>query len=130
MSWTCKMIEYHKGLHTKGGGIETGDMFWGPKPDELDDPKWSATVRFVCRHLSAYYLQNNSHRSPLVVCLPSGDLFCVDGMCWSSGNYYGGWKVSGDAPHITVEPSINMQGIYHGYLQQGIITDDCEGRQF
>lgn len=33
-------------------------------------------------------------------------------------------------PCTTVEPSINLHGIYHGFLQQGIITDDCEGRQF
>jgi len=126
------MIEYEKGMYSRGDGatLKPGDAFWGPGLEEEDDPKWTRSVHFVCRHLSEFYLTTNIHRKPLVVVLPNKDLFCVDGMCWSSGNYYGGWMVTGDAPNITVHPSINLHGGYHGFIQDGVISDDVEGRQF
>jgi hypothetical protein len=40
------------------------------------------------------------------------------------------WRVTGELPKVTVEPSINMIGVYHGYITSGVITDDCEGRKF
>lgn len=40
------------------------------------------------------------------------------------------WSVSGDLPNVTVTPSINMVGVYHGWIQNGVITDDCDGRTF
>jgi hypothetical protein len=83
-----------------------------------------------CRFLSEYYWQNNADRRPLFVVLPNNDLFCIDGQCWSGGNHYGGWTVAGEAPNITVSPSINIGGSYHGFLQNGIISDDVEGRVY
>lgn len=40
------------------------------------------------------------------------------------------WTVTGEWPNITVTPSINSVGRYHGWIQNGVITDDCEGRKF
>lgn len=39
-----------------------------------------------------------------------------------------GWEVTGQAPNITLSPSINIVGDYHGWLQNGVISDDLEGR--
>lgn len=40
------------------------------------------------------------------------------------------WTVTGDPPNVTASPSINFMGIYHGWVQNGVVTDDCEGRRF
>lgn len=54
----------------------------------------------------------------LAVKLPSGVPWLIDRS----------WKRTGEPPNITVTPSINHQGKYHGHLQNGYLTDDCEGR--
>lgn len=38
------------------------------------------------------------------------------------------WDVQGAPPGITVSPSINAQGRYHGYVKNGVVSPDCEGR--
>lgn len=40
------------------------------------------------------------------------------------------WKREGTLPNITVTPSVNAVGVYHGFLQNGVLTSDCEGRTF
>jgi hypothetical protein len=40
------------------------------------------------------------------------------------------WTRTGEPPNITVTPSINHQGQYHGHLSAGILTEDVEGRTF
>ncbi len=42
----------------------------------------------------------------------------------------GHWKIVGDAPNITATPSINFAGLYHGWVRDGVVTDDCDGRKF
>lgn len=43
-----------------------------------------------------------------------------------------GWTRTGTPPHVTVSPSINFvgQGGYHGWLANGILSDDLEGRTY
>lgn len=117
MSWTCRLIENPE-LDEHGNvdisKREIGDMwFLGVPTEELKD-----------RHLSDQYFAVNSHRQPLVVMLPGRNYFCVDGKCFNGERgYYGGWTVTGVPPKITVAPSINMVGRYHGFLQNGVIGD-------
>jgi hypothetical protein len=40
------------------------------------------------------------------------------------------WIRVGEPPNITVTPSINYVGFYHGWLRDGVLSDDCEGRIF
>lgn len=40
------------------------------------------------------------------------------------------WIVHGTVPEITVAPSIDITGHYHGYINGGIISEDCESRTF
>lgn len=107
-------------------------MFYGPTPEEVasKDPKWDALIRLYASHLSDYYKANNSDRLPLFVILPGMVPFCIDGQCQSNGEFYGGWTVIGEPPLINVMPSINLGGTYHGFLQHGVISPDCEGRQY
>jgi hypothetical protein len=44
-----------------------------------------------------------------------------------------GWTRTGEPPNVTASPSINyaMGALgYHGWLQDGVLTDDCEGRTY
>lgn len=78
-----------------------------------------------------YWAQWAAIRPPLYVTLPNLDVFCVDSYAREGGKKLGsGWDVSGTAPILTISPSINIVGYYHGWIRDGIITDDCEGRQF
>ncbi len=61
----------------------------------------------------------------LIVRTPGGD-WMVDGPS-SNGN---GWERTGEVPNITASPSILCQKAYHGYLKNGVLTDDVDGRKF
>lgn len=136
MSWTCRLIEYTKACN--GQTLQVGDMFfYNPPADmEKDEDGWYWPGNYCQDYmLSDYYKAHNAGRPPLFVYLPGRTLFCVDTACWGAGAdnkivYYGGWTVTGDAPNITMTPSINIIGSYHGFLQNGVITDDCEGRRY
>jgi len=40
------------------------------------------------------------------------------------------WTVTGEIPNVTATPSINCVGTYHGYVTNGSVTEDTEGRKF
>jgi len=102
-----------------------GDCYFAPELLTLEKvPPWM--------HLSPCYKRDwLGKRDPIVVVLPDRNHFCVDAMAWKGGVPYGeGWTVVGTAPNISVMPSINFPGSYHGWIMNGVITDDCEGRKF
>src|ERR1019366_7910654 len=82
--------------------------------------------------LSDEYLANYlAKRLPLVVAIPfthretgKPDIvrFGID-TSTSSDNRRHGWTVTGEAPNITVTPSINLVGIWHGWLKDGILSE-------
>lgn len=77
-----------------------------------------------------YFEKHNAHRKPLWVKMPGGHggtAFCVDSIASTGGE---GWEVTGEPPKITVHPSIHIIGRYHGWIRDGVITDDCDGRTF
>jgi hypothetical protein len=125
MSWPCRLLtaeEYAAKRSAKA--LQIGDMWFA----DSEDPIW----KWELQHLTAYYEEHNKpRRPPLVVMLPSMYPFCVDSCFWRNGKpCKDGWKVTGDPPNITVEPSINIVGDYHGWLRNGVISDDVEGRVF
>jgi len=115
MTWQCKLIEApdldeHGNIDVSKR--EVGDMwFLDVPPEELKN-----------RNLSAQYFAQNANRKPLVVMLPGRHYFLLDAQCFNSDRgFYDGWTVTGVPPNITVSPSINMVGRYHGFLQNGIL---------
>lgn len=58
--------------------------------------------------------------------MPSGDEWLIYGPATGGGK----WTVTGELPKITVHPSIHQIGSYHGFVRDGIVTPDCEGRVF
>lgn len=73
-------------------------------------------------YLSRFYWQDWSHiRPPITVSCPNGDYWTIDSKS-SNGE---GWKVTGDVPTITAQPSIATKG-YHGFLNSGVFTADLD----
>lgn len=93
-----------------------GDMFFVPRDSE-------GLMANYLQGLSAWYHAHNIHRDPLVVVLPTGMHFVIDQKYW--GGAYGenpeglSWEVTGEAPLITMKPSINIVGHWHGFLENG-----------
>ncbi len=40
------------------------------------------------------------------------------------------WTRTGALPMVTARPSINSVGRYHGWLTDGVLSDDVDGRHF
>jgi len=59
----------------------------------------------------------------LVIKLPCGD-------DWAPVHPNGaGWDITGEPPNITASPSI-MDEHYHGWLKDGVFSDDTDGRTY
>lgn len=113
MSWRCRLVDSPK-------NAQVGDMWFAP---HMLEQEWTYGFK-----LSAEYRRDwEGKRAPLMVILPNGSQFCVDGATTDDGD--GGWTVTGEPPLITVSPSINVVGLYHGFLQNGVLSDDVEGRK-
>ena len=53
-----------------------------------------------------------------VVTLPCGDPFW-QGQTTTDGQRV--WTCTGEPPNVTVEPSINYVGLWHGFLKNGVL---------
>ena len=60
--------------------------------------------------------------------------WCID--AHPSNDPNGSWTVDcpwpleeGQSVALTIAPSLNCEGSYQGFIQNGVITDDCEGRR-
>lgn len=123
MSWTCRLIASPT-LDTGPDGLngfqrlQVGDMWWADMPEDTDH-----LSMLVCR-------VKHAGMRPLIVRLPGPADFAIYGPTWRDGVHGPGWDVVGDAPKVTVSPSINLVGVYHGYLRDGVITDDLDGHTY
>lgn len=85
------------------------------------------------KRVSRYYLEHNSSRAPILVAFPRWDgtviQWCVDTFNDSKPR---GWAVTGslEGGDLTLSPSVNIKGNYHGWIQDGILSSDVEGRTF
>jgi len=104
-----------------GGEVQIGAMW--PMDDE-QFASWGDREGFLARGLG---------RPPMYVSLPGGTWFLIDSRFYdpAHGGFYGeGWNPTGQAPQVTLHPSVNNHGRYHGWIQNGVISDDVEGRTF
>ena len=116
MPWECKMI----GSDTKISEMKPGDMFFNPRILEYKP---------LMDMLSPEYMRDwFGKRPPIQVMLPNNHLWCAD---YKFTGKEHGWVVTGEAPNITTMPSINSSAKpgYHGWLKNGILSDDVEGRK-
>lgn len=127
MPWQCRLVD-RETQRAKGECLRPGDMWFAPAMLQHE-----FSLKFG---LSAEYHRDwFGKRPPIFVMLPCGSWFCVDGAAHEDGSptlpvHGQGWTVTGEAPRITVSPSINAVGRYHGWLLDGVLSDDCEGRAF
>ena len=99
---------------------EVGDVWYAPWL--LDPAKWPDVLSFEYKRDWA------GTREPLVVRLPGPVDICVDHRADDANGH--GWKVTGEPENLTVSPSLNAVGIYHGFIRDGVVSDDCEGRLY
>lgn len=113
--------------------LKVGDC-WYADPDALDPQGykfWHSRVAHRSKLSEAYRATWEHIRKPLCVVLPGRMIFCVDSMCYSGERgYYGGWTVTGDHTNMTVSPSINVGGTYHGWITNGWVLNDIDGHAY
>lgn len=152
MSWPLRLIDPPRYVDPASPGhpdadaptkrtrfYEVGDCWFASKdddgawciwPDGGLDPGWRQPLKGFYT-LSPEYHRDNAHRPPVVVVLPGRVLFVVDACTYAQGGPGPhGWTVTGTPPKLTVQPSIDLSRTYHGWLRDGVLTDDCEGRHY
>lgn len=117
MSWPLKEITTEELQEIK---IPSPGMCWRVPVPDGQDHIWGHKLSDTWRASGRDYA--------IFVTLPATGDWCVD--AFASDKSTGGWTVTGELPTITVTPSINAVGRYHGWVQNGVLTDDCEGRTF
>jgi hypothetical protein len=124
MPWQCRLVDREE-QRARGEKPQPGDMWYAPA---MLDP---AHDGFYLKHYLSVEYQRDwlGKRPPIEVCLPNGDHFIVDTRVSNATDGHG-WTVTGEAPNITVSPSINCIGRYHGWLRDGVLSEDVEGRVF
>lgn len=116
MSWQTKLFASRQDWALAGWPV--GGVY--PAPWLLDPTHANHA------YLSPRY-RDGSGGMPHFIALPGGGTWSP--WCVSTGDGPG-WEVSGSPERLTATPSINAVGSYHGWLRDGVLSDDCEGRTF
>lgn len=136
MTWNLRMIDPPPASEAE---VSVGDAWFATRDEQGrwcmfapgDGYRFPLEGERTFYRLSPEYYANNANRPPLCVYLPGNNRFCVDACTWSQGAPGPhGWAVRGEPPLITVSPSIHLVGSYHGFINSGVISDDCDGRRF
>jgi len=124
MGWTCRMREEPTRADLREGRVEVGEMWFA---------RWLVTeegVPAVDNYLSTTYIANRMGvRPPLMILLPGNVEFCLDGRADCNGGEVG-WELKGELPKLTANPSLNVLGTWHGFLRDGVLSDDLSGRSY
>jgi hypothetical protein len=123
----CRLIVVKRTRWRKEHGVKTRylvDEKTGERP-VVGDMWYDVELPLDSDQLSDYYQQHNRHlRPPLRVVLPGGMHFLVDSkFVTARRGAWGGWMVHGNPPRITMAPSIDIGGTWHGWLQDGVLKD-------
>lgn len=81
------------------------------------DATWLADIR--------EYTERSPDGRILHLMLPDGTEWNID----SKAQNGPGWTRTGEPPRVSASPSILSPG-YHGFLRDGVLTDDLEGRRY
>ena len=121
MSTQCHLVDKRP-----SGLGEPGDMWFTEVEGETPD-YYCHEGRLSDEYVATYL----GKRRPLVVVIgfihpqpgEKGQVgFGID-TATTSGDRHHGWTVTGEAPNITVSPSINIIGLWHGWLTNGVLSD-------
>lgn len=87
------------------------------KPGLMVDAFWLKEVKT--------YHERSPDGMVLMLYLPDGFTWTIDGGALNGP----GWERTGTPPAITARPSILSPG-YHGWLDNGVLSDDLDGRRY
>jgi hypothetical protein len=126
------------GIRFRGGSVASGTS--RSHPSGVKSMPWTCFIvakRSEAKESGAMWSEHNTKGNKMdwFVRLPNGSVHNIHSKS-SDGTP---WEVTGEAPNFTVTPSINCLEIrnkdgnvwhpgYHGWLQNGVLSDDCEGR--
>lgn len=141
MGWRCFLLEgppCHGTPDYRPGGMWLGDYDPRlPKDDKKnEDARWwfVPTQEFLASTRKVYWIalpgpkwDAKNTETGLVEPHFTLQYFCLEQRASSVPE---GWTWSGEPPNITISPSINCEGRYHGYVQNGIVTHCLDGRLF
>jgi Family of unknown function (DUF6527) len=120
VSTPCRLVAEPEGVATPGD-------LWFVEPTQQDGVWFGNHSRLA----DEYVRDRMATRRPIVVAVgfvnqfgPGVVEFCVDSIPTSNApGDHSGWTVTGEAPMISVSPSIHMIGIWHGWLKDGVLSD-------
>lgn len=123
MSWPTRVFASYEAWRAAGGpvgGVMRVDV---AALDPRHGDRWPARYLEVARAGQAWYVA--------LPALPGVQLWSPWQRAYDKDQgYHGeGWEVSGPPESLSASPSIKTDD-YHGFLQNGVLTDDAEGRQY
>lgn len=130
MPWPLRFLDGEKPW-TNG---QIGDCWYYPNWDSEELLHQKIREHFLNHQASRQYKEQwADKRPPIIIRLPSGPA--------SPDEFYSrpenaternGWTVTGSIEDgsLNVSPSVNIVGWFHGFIQNGQISDDVEGRTF
>lgn len=132
MPWQCVMRDEPPDWGN-GERPAIGEMWYEPEPHGQDRPPNREP-------LSAQYERDwAGRRPPIVIALPGVSRHGYRTVLLD-GAYFGGpdvlnpnregWTITGTPPNLTATPSIHAVGDYHGWLRDGVLSDDVDGRTY
>lgn len=126
MGWNLRIIDREK-QREAGEPRQIGDAWYADYL--INDPDYAT---FWNNRKSPEYVRDwEGKRPPIYIQLPAPDggsvHWCIDEKASNSDS---GWTVIGELPNLTITPSILMYGCYHGWVRDGELTDDIEGRTY
>jgi hypothetical protein len=127
MPTQCRLIELKEGVTPR-----PGDMWINPQILKDED-----IFNFYKKNILSpeYFRDWHEKRPPITICLPNGHHWEIDSRFGGGPDgqrKQNGWTVTGELPTLTAMPSINSLGPngYHGWLKDGVLSDDLEGRKY
>lgn len=102
--------------------LEPGSYWTIPLKDLKDKEKMWLAVRPLSPE---FYASGRDFVTWMI--LPGGAEWSPDLLSSESSQ---GWTTTGELPNITVHPSVHQIGRYHGFVTDGVLTDDLEGRTY
>lgn len=121
-------------LTRRGERPKPGDMWLDPRLVEDAD-----IFAFYKKNILSpeYFRDWYGKRPPIWLCLPNGHYWLIDSRFGGGPGGIGkanGWVITGEPPNLTAMPSINSirqdGNGYHGWLKDGALSDDLEGRRY
>jgi len=120
MPWTCYLVEGGPAALKAAGE-------WPPKPGTMYFAPWMLRSDWGGDELTTHYsIRNARFRAPIILWLPDTTAWCIDAVATGKTT---GWEVDGVPPKMTAKPSIHTV-TYHGYLVDGVLSDDLESRTY